>query len=186
MRGLVMILPSVRGATTRIGIGLATDVGVLILVAKVETEVVDDVACVLDNVGTLLEVARGSIAAHILEAGHVIGVGSSRKAGEDTLLRKEKGSSANGQDGTLLGGILLLQFGEVADEGKRLVLFLKDFSTVASENNEHVELLEAFVSLFVGDLRADNYALLRQNLGLGTSSGDFEGLGSYRQEKEDQ
>lgn len=182
----MMILPSVRGAATSIGIGLAADVGVLILVAKIEAEVVDDVACVLDNVGTLLKVARGSITAQVLEAGHVVGVGGSRKAGEDTLLRKEEGSSANGKDGTLLGGIFLLQFGEIADESKRLVLFLKDFSAVASENDEHVELFEALVSLFVGNLRADNDALLRQNLGLSTSSGDFEGLGSYRQQKEDQ
>lgn len=178
--------PSVGGPTASVGIGLAADVGVLVLVTEVESEVVDDVACVLDHVGALLEVARSSITAQILEASQVVGVGSRRETREDALLRQEERTGADRQDGTLAGGVLLLQLGEVADESEGLVLLLKDLSAVASKDDENVKLFEAFVGLLVRDLGADDDALLREHLGLGTGGGDLESLGSWNKEGQSQ
>ena len=168
-------LPSVGGTTS--GVGLAADVRVLVLVAEVKAEVVDDEASVFNHIGALLKVKSGSITANILETSHVIGVGRGGKAREDTLLGQEESSGADGKDSPLAGWVLLLQLGKVADEGKGLVLFLKDLGAVAAKNKKHVKFLETFVSLLVGNLRANDDALLGQDLGLGTGGGDLESLG---------
>ena len=60
-------IPGVGGASSRIG--LAADIGILVLVSEVEAEIIDNVAGVLDDVGTLLEVSSGSLTAQNLKLG---------------------------------------------------------------------------------------------------------------------
>lgn len=80
-------IPGVGGAAT---VGpLAANIGVLILVAKLESQIVDDVANALDDVGALGQVALGSLAANILEADDGIGMGGGREARQDALLGQQ-------------------------------------------------------------------------------------------------
>jgi hypothetical protein len=171
-----VVLPGIGGSSSRVG--LATNVGILILVAEVESKVVDDVSSVIDDIGSLLEVSSSSIAAEVLELGKVVGVGSGREAREDALLGEEERSSADGQNGALAGRVLLLKLGEVGDEASRLGLLLEDFGRVAAEDDEDVEFLESLVGLLEGDLGANDDALLRNDLGLSAGKGHLEGPGS--------
>src|SRR4051794_9321221 len=60
------------------GVRRAADVGILLLVPKVEAEVVDDEAHVLLDVGTLVEIAIGGFLTQLLEPDDVVGVGGGR------------------------------------------------------------------------------------------------------------
>lgn len=53
-------LPGIRGATA-IGL-LVTDIRIFILVTKLETQIVDNIADILDNVSALGQVALNSLA----------------------------------------------------------------------------------------------------------------------------
>jgi hypothetical protein len=170
-------IPGVRRATA--SVRLAADVWVLVLVTEVEAEIVDDVAGVLDDVGTLLEVSGSSVAADILELGDVVGVGGGGEAGEDALLGEEEGSGADGEDGALSSWVLLLELGEVDDEAGGLLLLGQDLGRVAAQDDEDVKLLKALVGLPEGDLRAYYDTLAREHLGLGAGESDLEGLGSW-------
>lgn len=92
-----MNAPGVGGAAA-IGL-LVTDVGVLILVTKLEAQVVDNVAAVLDDISALCQVAGGSLAADVLESDDGVGVRGSREAGQDALLGEEQGAGADGEEG---------------------------------------------------------------------------------------
>ena len=168
-------LPSVGGSAS--SVGLAADIRVLVLVAEVKAKVVDHVSGVLNDVGTLSEVAGGSLAAEDLKLGHVVGVGRGRQAREDILAGKEERACADREDCTLAGRVLFLKLGKVVDETERLGLLVQDLLRVAAEDDENVKLLEAVVGLLEGDLRADEDALLGKDLGLGAGDGDFESLG---------
>lgn len=87
-------VPGIGRSTSRIG--LAADIGVIILLAEIEAEVVDNVSGVFNNIGTFLEILGSSIAADILKGGEVVGVSGRRETGEDTLLRQEEGAGADG------------------------------------------------------------------------------------------
>lgn len=89
-------LPGVGGAATVRP--LAANIGILILIAKLESQVVDNVADALDDISALGQVALGSLAANVLEADDGIGVGGGGEARQDTLLSQEKGASADGQE----------------------------------------------------------------------------------------
>ena len=171
-----MVLPGIGGSSSRVG--LATNVGILILVAEVESKVVDDVSGVFDDIGSLLEVSSSGLAAEDLELGQVVGVGSGREAREDAFLGEEERSGADGQNGALASRVLLLKLGEVGDEASRLGLLLEDFGRVAAKNDEDIEFLESLVSLFEGDLGANDDALLGNDLRLGAGKGHLEGPGS--------
>lgn len=168
-------LPSSLGGSAS-SIGLATNVWVLILIADVEAKVVDDVAGVLKHIGALLEVASSSIAALVLELGHVVGVAGGRKARENAFAGKEEGAPGDGQDSSLSAGITLLELGKVVDETERLGIGLEDRLRVAAEDDENVKVLEAVVGLLEGNLRTDNGTLLRENLGFISDNGDFKGF----------
>jgi hypothetical protein len=165
-------IPSVRRTSARVG--LTADVRVLVLVAEVEAEVVHDVASVVDDVGALAEGVACNLAAHDLEGGDEIGVGGGREAGEDALLGKEKRAGADGEEGPLAGRVILLELREGIDQGEGFGAGLDDGGGAAADHDEDVKLLEAFIGLLEGDLRADDNALLRDDLGLGSSDGDFE------------
>lgn len=63
-------VPSIRGSAT--GVGLAADVGVLILISELEAEVVDNVASIVNDISSLSEVAGSGLAAKDLELGNVV------------------------------------------------------------------------------------------------------------------
>ncbi len=81
--------PSSLGGSAS-SIGLATNVWVLVLIAEVEAEVVDNIAGVLENISAFLKVASSGIAALVLKLGHEVGVAGGRKAREDALAGKEE------------------------------------------------------------------------------------------------
>lgn len=171
-------VPGCRRATSLTSIGLAADVWALVL-AEIESKVVDDVASVLNHVGTFLKVHGSSIAANVLKGGEKVGVGSGREAREDTLLAKEEGTCADREDGTLAGRVTLLKLREVGDEREGLELFGDDLLGVTTNDDEDVKVLKTFVSLLVGDLGANDDALVGDDLGLRTDDGDLEGLVVY-------
>lgn len=157
-------------------IRLAADVWVLVLVSNVETEIVDDVSGVLNDIGSLLQVAGGSITAEVLECGKVVGVGGSGQAREDALLGQEKGASANREDSSLSGGVSLLEIGKGRDQAKGLGVLGQDLLGVASKDDKNVKVVKALMGVLEGQLRTDHGSLSRENLGLGSSDGDFESL----------
>lgn len=167
-------VPSSGGSASRVG--LAADVWVLVLVAEVEAEVVDDVASVLYDVGTLSEVLGGSVAAKVLKLGEVVGVSGRREAREDVLLGEEQGTCAHREDSPLTSGVLLLQLREVGNETKGFELLVKNLLGVAANDDKKVKVLEAIVGFLVGKLGADDGAGFRKDLGIGTNNGDVEGL----------
>jgi hypothetical protein len=89
--------PSIGGSPA-IGPG-ASDVGVLVLVTELKAQVVDDVACVLHNIGALTKVSLNSHTANVLELDDVVGVCSGRESSQDSLLSEQEGSSADGKEG---------------------------------------------------------------------------------------
>lgn len=168
-------LPGGRSATS---IRLAADVRVLILIAEVEAEVVDDVPSVFDDVGPLVGAARGGLAAEVLEPGEVVGVGGGRQPGEDALMGEEVGPGADGQEGPLAGRVLLLELGERADEAEGLRLLRYDGLCVAAEDDQDVKLGQSGVGFLPRHLRGDDDTLAGERLGLAASECDFEGLAS--------
>ena len=126
-----------------------------------------------------MEVASSGLAAQILELGQVVGVCGGGEAREDAFFGKEEGASADRENGSLSGGVLLLKFREVGNEARRLCLFLKNLLGIAAKDDEDVELLKAFVGLFERDLRAHDDTLLGDDLRLSTSKGDLESPGGW-------
>lgn len=174
-------VPGCRRSASGTGIGLATDVWVLVLIPEVESEVIDNVASIFDDIGTFLEVLGSGITADVFESGQVVGVGSGGKARQDALLGKEERTGANRHDGSLTSRVPLLKLREIGDETERLSLLLQHLLGVAADDDKDIEVLEAFVGLLVGDLGADDGTLLGENLGLGTNDGNFEGLGTCQE-----
>lgn len=76
----------------------ASDVGVLVLVTELEAQVVHNVSCVLDNIGALTKISLDGQTANVLERDNVIGVGSGREPGEDSLLSEHERPSADGEE----------------------------------------------------------------------------------------
>lgn len=184
--GKVLDVPSIGGAATVLrlrNVCLAANVGVLVLVANVEAKVVDHVAGLFVDVGSLLRITDGRVAADVLKGSHVVGVGRSRQTREDADLGEEEGSGADGQEGALSGRILLLQLRVGLDQGKRLRLALERGIGVTADDDHDVEVIEALMGLFVCDLGINNDALLRQDLALGAGYGAFESLRCYKVEK---
>lgn len=103
------LLPRIGRASS---VGLATNVWVLVLVSEVEAQVVHHISDVLNDVGTLVEIASSSAAAENLELGDIVWVGSGGKASKDALVGEEMGAAADRQEGPLADGVLLLQLGE--------------------------------------------------------------------------
>lgn len=103
-------------------------------------------------------------------------MGRGRQAREDALLAQEEGTGAHGEDGTLAGGVPLLELREIGDEAEGLELLLDDLLGVAADDDKDIKVLEAVVGLLVGDLGADDDTLVRDDLGLRADDGDLEGL----------
>lgn len=173
-----MYVPGIHRRSTS-SIGLATDVGVLVLVVEVETEVVDNISSVFNDIGTFLEVLGSGITADVLKSGHSVGVGGSGEARQDALLAKEERASADGEDGSLASRVALLELREVGDETEGFGLLGDNLLRVTTDDDEDIKVLEAFMGLLVVDLRADDSTLFGENLGLGANNGDFESLGVY-------
>lgn len=121
-----------------------------------------------------MEVASSSVTADILELGYIIGVGGGSEAREDTLAGEEERAGANGEDGSLPGGILLLQLREVIDEAEGFGFLRKDLLGVASKDDEDVKVLKTLMGILEGDLGVNHDALVGEHLGLRTSNGDLK------------
>ena len=166
-------IPGIRRAPARIG--LAADVGVLVLVTNVEPQVVYDISGVLNHVGALAEVTDSSLAAQVLELDDVVRVGCRRETGEDALVGEHEGAGADGQQGALARGVSLLELGKGVDELEGLGLLLDDGLDIAAEDDENVEIGQALVGLLPGHLRADENALVREDFGLAGGNGALKG-----------
>jgi len=129
----------------------AADIWVVVLLAQVEAEVVDDVA-LLHDVGALRHVALGRRLAQVLQSDDEVGVGGGAEAGEDTGLGQEEGARADGHEGTLAAGVLDLHVGVGLDEAQWLHLVLQDLIGAASGDDEDVELGKALVGILEGDV----------------------------------
>lgn len=81
----------------------------------------------------------------------------------------------------LSSGILLLDLAVFGDQVKGLGLGLENGIAVTTKDDNDVKVLEAFMSIFEGDLRANNDTSTGENLGLSSSNGDLEGLGGCRE-----
>src|SRR5688500_1503417 len=88
------------------------------------------------------------------------------------------GPGADGEQCALAARVVLLQLCISSDEVERLGLLLYNFVRVTADNDEDIEVVEAFVSFLPGGLGANDDALLGEHLLLAGSNGDFEGLGS--------
>lgn len=76
-----------------------TDIRIFVLIAELETQVVDNVSDVLNDVSALGQVTLNSLTAQLLEANDVFGMGSGGKARQDALLSEEQRPAGNGHDG---------------------------------------------------------------------------------------
>ena len=61
-----------------------------------------------------------------------------------------------------------------------------NFLAVTTDDDEDIKILKALVCLLVGDLGANDDALVGEDLGLGANDGDLKGLVVYRKRKSDQ
>jgi hypothetical protein len=150
-------IPGVGGALP--SVRLAANVWILVLIAQVKAEIVNNISSILDDVGPLLQLSLGSVAAQDLKFGHMIRVGCGRQPGENARLGEEEGSGANGEQGPLAGGIILLNLCEGIDEGQRLGLVLQDIFAIATEDDENIKVLQALMGFFEADLGADDNTL---------------------------
>lgn len=82
-------------AVTTARVGTTLDVGVVVLLAQVEAEIVDDVT-LLHDVGAFGQVVLGRRLAHALQSGDVVGMGGGAKAGEDAGFGEEERAGADG------------------------------------------------------------------------------------------
>jgi hypothetical protein len=138
---------------------LGQQVRVLVLVlAEVEAQVVDDVAGVHD-IRTIGHVALRSVAADDFELGHEVRVGGGGEAGQDAGLAEEERAGADAHEGALAGGVLLLLLGEGFDEGERLGLGLEDFLRLAADDDEDVDFVQARHGVGVAEVGFDGGAL---------------------------
>lgn len=138
-------------------------------------------------------------------------MGGGRETRENTLLGKEEGTGADGEEGapvnsfilayiwvrclvlflvlynygrddvlcSLARRILLLDLTVGSDEVERLGLGLDDGFSIATNNNDNVEVLQALMGLLEGDLGTDDDTGIAKNLRLSGSNGNVEGLGGY-------
>lgn len=92
-----MYIPGIGGtATVR---SLVADVRVFVLVTKLESQVIDNVAGVIDNVSALSQVALDGLAANLFESDDGIGVGGGGETGQNALLSQEQRAGTDGKEG---------------------------------------------------------------------------------------
>lgn len=168
-------IPSIRRATS--AIRLAANIWVFILFANVEAEVINNVAGVFNDIGTLRQVSRGSVAANIFKLGQVIGMGSGRETRENVLPGEQESTGADGEECALAGWVLFLKLGPVIDQAEGFLLFVEDILGVAADDDENIKILEALVCFLERELAVDDDALLGQGLFLGAGNSHFEGFG---------
>lgn len=149
-------LSGIAGAAS--GIWTTANVGVVVFLSEVEAKIVDDVA-LFHDVGAFTEVTLSGRLAEILETDYGVWMGGCAQAGEDARLGEEQGAGADGDEGTLAAGVFLLDVGVGLDEAEGLELVLEDDVDVAARDDEHVELREALVGFFEGDVGVEGNAL---------------------------
>jgi hypothetical protein len=156
---------------------LGQQVGVLVLIlAEVEAQVVDDVAGVHD-VRAIGHVALRGVAADDFELGHVVRVGGGGQAGEDACFAEEEGTGADAHESALAGGVLLLLLGEGFDEGEGLGLGFEDFLGLAADDDQDVDFVQAFHGVGVAHVGFDGGALGAGHVLVAAGEDGAEGFG---------
>ncbi len=116
-----------------------------------------------------------------LHFGHVIRMRGRRQPAQDTELGEEERARADGHQGTLTRGVLLLQLGEGLDDGEGLVLGLEHFVGTAAGDDEDVDLGQALHGLGEVDVGAEGGALGCDHVLGGACEEDAEGFGAWKE-----
>lgn len=149
-------LSGIAGATTIVGTTL--DVRVVVLLAEIETQIVDHVAF-LHDVGALAHVALRGRLAQVLQLDYVVWMGGCAQTGENTRLGEEERAGADGHQGAFAAGVLHLDVGVRLDQAEWLGLVLQNDFGGTAWDDEDVEFGEALVGVCEGDVGAEGYAL---------------------------
>jgi hypothetical protein len=153
------------------------DEGVLVeVLAQVKAGIVDYIA-LFHHVGALEIAKLGSLDAHVLESGVVVGVGGGTESLQDARFGEEERASADGEEGTLLAGILLLQLGVGFDEVHGLGVGLEDGLDASAGDDEDVVVLNVLMGVIKVDVSFECGPLSRFYTLRGSSNGEFKGFG---------
>ena len=106
-----------------------------------------------------------------------------RQAVEDTLLSKEEGAGADGEEGAFALGVFLLDVGEGFYEAERFGFGFEDGVDIAARDNEDVEFGEAGIGFLKVDVRAEASALLGGCMFGEGDEGGGEGFGGWGREE---
>jgi len=105
-------------------------------------------------------------------------VRGSSQAAEDSLLSKQQGPGADGEEGTFFFGILLLEVREGSDNAQGLGFIFDDGVGGSARDNEDVKFGEALVSFLIFDVCAEGGTLSGDGVFGGRNECCREGLGS--------
>lgn len=159
------------------GIRLAAHIWVLLQITKVETKVVDNIS-LLHYIAALGKISLASLRADLFEFSIEVGMSRGRQSIEDALLSEEEAASADGQEGTLLLGELLLEVRPSLDETERLGLVLDDGIGSSTWDDQDIELLKTSIGILDLHVSAEGSTLLGNCVFLVCREGNFEGFGS--------
>lgn len=130
-----------------------------LLLAQVEPSIVDDVA-LFHDVGTHGKITSRGVLTDLLKASVVVGVGSGSEAFEHALLGEEKSANVHGENGALLGRILLLEVNVLCEETKRLGFVLEHVEdALAAWNDDDIKVLQLLIGVVVVHVGLDGEAL---------------------------
>ena len=125
------------------------------LLAEIEAGVIDDII-LLHDVRLLEVAAAGGFLADDLHLGVVVRVGGGGHALQQAGVRQGEGARADGHEGALFAGVLLLQGGEGFDERDGLAVRLQHgVHPAAAGDDEHVVVVQIFVRVVEIDVRLD-------------------------------
>lgn len=110
-------------------------------------------------------------------------MGSGGQAGQDASLSQEERPRADGKHCALSGIIGPLDFCKGFDNSKGFGFVLQDGLDITTNDDKNVKVIETFVSFFVSDLGTNDNSLIGDDLWLGRSNCDIEGLGIYKMKR---
>ena len=177
----VALLPRITALATHgrpSGIRLATHVWILLWVAQIEAQVIDDVS-LLDEIASLGQIALGDLAVELLEFGAPVGMCCGGEARQDALLSEEHAAGADAHECALLLGVLLLEVGEGLDEAEGLGFGFDDGFDTAARDDEDVEFGEALESTLEVEVGAEGGSLGADGVFFLGGENSFEGLGGW-------
>jgi len=150
----------------------------ILILAKIEAQVIDDVTGV-DDIGAVGQVTLRSVAADDLELGHVVRVRGGRKAGEHACITQDQRAGAHAEQGALAGRVFLLLLGKGFDEAHRLRLGLEHLLGAAADNDQNVDLVQAAHGVCVAEMGLDGGALGAGDVLIAASEDGAESFGFW-------